>query len=524
MARAEERAVVGFSGDAGVGRELAWHAYYLQAGSWYSEYFDARFVDQGSAYSYMQGASGAPRDFALFVLPLVYLRPDLAKDMLRFMLRTQRAKDGAFQYAVFGHGVASGGGVHSWSSDLDLFVLWALGEYVGATGDTAFLDEELAYYPKESGARGTVLDHARRSFAHLRDRVGLGRHGLIRAGTGDWNDVLLAFSRLPPATALWGESALNAGLATVALPGMADAVADADPALAAEMRAFAAGQARALEALWTGDWLARGYLGYGDAVLGADRIFLDAQAFPVMGGVWDADRARTLYAAIDERCATPQRAGARCLWPPKRGPLLHPGSDTNGGTWAAIDLWTAWGWGLVDPARAWAFYKSTLLAARAAAYPDVWYGVWSGPDSYNAHYHAKPGETFDFNATPMAKYPVFNMNRHAGPLLAAIKLAGLGPRDGGFEFAPRLPLAKFSLETPLAGIWRDGAALGGHVCRAAGSRIRIAIVPPPDLAGTARWRVTACGGAPVELDADALRIEAVADAAGRVAWRAEGLA
>jgi hypothetical protein len=438
-------------GHEALSRELEWHAYYLQAGCLYSDYHDAHFVDQGSAYGYLQGGSGAPRDFALFILPLVYLRPELAKDMLRFLFRAQRHKDGGFPYAFFGHGKASGGGVHSLSSDLDLFVMLALAEYLNVTRDFAFLDEENWYSPKADGVSATVLDHLRASWRHLREKIGTGPHGMIRAGTGDWNDVLLAYSRLPPVTIWRGESGLNAGLATVALPAIADAIAHADAALAADMRAMAAAQAAALRELWTGEWVARGYLGYFGKKLGDDRIFLDTQAWGVLGGVWDAAQRATLFDSIQRICVDPQPAGALALFPPMKGPLLVPGSDTNGGTWAAVDAWTAWAWAAHDPEAAWRFFLRTTMAARTAAYPEVWYSVWSGPDSYNAHYHKKPGETFNHNATPMALFPVMNMNRHAGPLLDILKFAGFGARRGRITVDPRMPQPEFSLRFPLMG-------------------------------------------------------------------------
>jgi len=432
-------------------RETEWHAYYLQACTLYSEYFDAHFVDQGSAYGYLQGASGAPRDYALFVLALVYLRPDLAKETLRFLFRTQKHKDGGFPYATFGYGKASGGGVHSLSSDLDLFVMWALAEYVNVTRDFDFLNEDNAYYPKADGKRGTVLEHVRASWKHLNEKIGLGPHGLIRAGTGDWNDVLIAFSRVPPLTILRGESSLNAGLATVALPAMADALQQADPALAAEMRALAAQQSETLQQMWTGQWVARGYTGWRDNLLGVDCIFLDTQAFGVLGGVWSAEQRQTLFDNIQRICVDPQPAGALALYPPMKGPLLIPGSDTNGGTWAAVDGWTTLAWMQHDPAAAWRFYLRTTMAARAEAYPDNWYGIWSGPDAFNAHYHPKPEQTFNHNATPMHHFPIMNANRHALPLLDVVKFAGFGAKDGVITIAPKFPFEEFSVNTPLMG-------------------------------------------------------------------------
>ncbi|MBI1319238.1 MAG: hypothetical protein GC168_09875 [Candidatus Hydrogenedens sp.] len=481
-------------GHEALARELEWHAYYLQAGCLYSDYHDAHFVDQGSAYGYLQGGSGAPRDFALFILPLVYLRPALAKDMLRFLFRAQRHKDGGFPYAFFGYGKASGGGVHSLSSDLDLFVVLALAEYLNVTRDYAFLEEENLYSPKSDGVSATVLDHLRASWRHLREKIGTGPNGMIRAGTGDWNDVLLAYSRMPPVTIWRGESSLNAGLATLALPAIAEAIEHADADLARDMRTMAAEQGAALRNLWTGEWVARGYLGYFGKRLGEDRIFLDTQAWGVLGGVWDDAQRETLFANIQRICVDPQPAGALALYPPMKGPLLVPGSDTNGGTWAAVDAWTAWAWAEHDPESAWRFFLHTTMAARTAAYPDVWYSVWSGPDSYNAHYHKKPGETFNHNATPMALYPVMNMNRHAGPLLDILKFAGFGARGGRIVVAPRMPMVAFSLAFPLLGCTYAETSCSGYYLAPNDGVFPFTIRPPAGVEAGA-LRVTLNGDA-----------------------------
>lgn len=498
-------------------REIEWHSYYLQACTLYSEYFDAHFVDQGSAYAYLQGGSGAPRDLSLFVLALVYLRPDLAKETLRFMLRSQRHTDGGFPYAWFGHGKAGGGGVHSLSSDLDLFVMWALSEYINVTRDFAFLDEDTVYYPKANGKRGTVLDHIRASWKHLTTKIGLGPHGLIRAGTGDWNDVLIAFSRVPPLTIWRGESSLNAGLATVALPAMADAIEQADPKLAADMRAFATRQADGLRSLWTGQWVARGYTGWRDSKLGVDRIFLDTQAFGVLGGVWSAEQRATLFDNIQRVCVDPQPAGALALYPPKRGPLLVPGSDTNGGTWAAVDGWTTWAWMLHDPAAAWSFFLRTTMAARAEAYPDNWYGIWSGPDAFNAHYHPKPEQTFNHNATPMHLFPIMNANRHALPLLDLVKFAGFGAKDGVITVEPRFPFDSFTVNTPLMGCTYAPDSFDGYYVPQVDGAIRIRVALPEGLQGKS---LQVESTANFSIEDGRLHLNTIMKAGSTIRWRA----
>jgi hypothetical protein len=90
------------------------------------------------------------------------------------------------------------------------------------------------------------------------------------------------------------------------------------------------------------------------------------------------------------------------------------------------------------------------LAAHAAAYPDVWYGVWSGPDAYNAWFGERAGgETFVQPATPMTEFPVMNSNAHAGPLLALLRVLGLETTPDGPVVAPRGDAPPWSLATAL---------------------------------------------------------------------------
>lgn len=500
-------------------RELRWHAYYLQAGSLYSDFFQTHFVDQGSAYSYLQGLSGAPRDFCFFVLPLSYLRPDLAKETLRLLMRAQHPATGAFPYAFIGHGKTTGAVVHSRSSDLDLFFCLAMAEYLGATRDMAFLDEVLPYYPGKTTRSGAVLEHLRMSFQHLVQRVGLGPHGLVRCGTGDWNDLLIGLARFSPRMILWGESALNAGLATLALPALADAMDMKDVGFAAALRAYAAAQARALRPLWTGQWTARCYRGRGGAMMGRDNLFLDAQAFGVLGGIWNTKESHALFDAVQRQCVEPETAGARCLWPPFKGPMLEAGSDTNGGSWAAVDAWTAWAWATVQPEAAWRFFLRTTLAAHAEAYPHIWYGIWSGPDTYNASYHPRSGETFDVGVTPMTLFPVMNMNRHAGPLLDAIKLAGIQPRGGRIVIDPLTPFDSFTLRLPLLGVAYLPGKHRGYYAPIVSGVFAFSIRPPSGLTpDTAHLTVNGREAPFVSGPDGLLRFQALGEPGQRICW------
>ena len=83
-----------------------------------------------------------------------------------------------------------------------LWLVWALCEYVEKTGDTGICSE-LVYYvnsapleshendryeaPLRSEASASVLDHAKAAVDCCANR-GVGVHGLLFFGSGDWND------------------------------------------------------------------------------------------------------------------------------------------------------------------------------------------------------------------------------------------------------------------------------------------------------------------------------------------------
>lgn len=57
-----------------------------------------------------------------------------------------------------------------------------------------------------------MLDHLRAAFYHLRDKVGLGSHQLIKLGDGDWDDGIALVDPSPTAYAFTiaeGESIPN---------------------------------------------------------------------------------------------------------------------------------------------------------------------------------------------------------------------------------------------------------------------------------------------------------------------------
>jgi cellobiose phosphorylase len=420
-------------------REMAWHASQLESSVGWRAYWGRHVVPQGSAYLFLHGADGALRDLALFAVPLVYTHRSLAKEELLLACGMHRADTKAFSYAFQGHGMLDdASGVHHAPSDLDIFFLWAVAEYVLATGDDAFLDEPAPYWPKEAIPNATVRDHVRDAFRHLFDTVGTGPHGLVRVGTGDWSDGIDFEAPDRDLAVASGESVPNTQMALWVLP---IAKALADPMLQQEIDMRVAALQAALPSAWAGSFYGRAY--FGDGVLRySDKINLEAQVWALVGNTFasDADRQKTID-AIATQLDTPV------------GAALGPG----GQVWPAVSALLTWGWAKNDPERAWKHLAKNTLAGHAVAFPTVWYGIWSGPDGMTS----TSGEAWSSLVTPMTDFPTMNANQHAMPMLAALRVLGIEPTMTGLRIAPHVPMQSIALHTELLDLRLDGSHVTG---------------------------------------------------------------
>ncbi len=440
-------------------REATWSAGLLKGSRVRDRHFGLSYVPQGSAYGYVMGMQGAPRDYHGPCVPLTYIDPEGARDMLRLTMRMTRP-DGVMYYCHTGAGACTSAVIHTEPTDLPLFLLWALCEHVFATGDFPFLDEEVDFHPGRGRAgAGTVRDRVLLAFSYIRDTVGLGEHGMMRCGSGDWSDPISFMVADERAFRSRGESGFNTAMAVHVLPLAASLLEDRYPSEAREMRAFAHALRAAMEEAWTGSHYLRGWDGRG-VPLGLHHLFLDSNLICLLTGVGGEERCRELLGNVKRLCIDPSPIGATILDRPHRVRLgvLPDGWDCNGGVWAALNGMLAWAVSLYDAELAWRCLAKQTLAAHARAYPSVWYGIWSGPDAYNAHYGDRPGETFIHPATPMNEFPVMNSHAHAGPLLALLKVLGIEAGPAGLEIRRRPPesVGAWKLSTTLADFTWDG--------------------------------------------------------------------
>ncbi len=337
-------------------REMAWHSYQVETSVGRRDYFQGHVVPQGSAYLYLHGADGAARDLALFAVPLVYTDPALAKEELELMMRIQYPTDGHFSYAFQGNGMLDDAGVHKDPSDLSIFFAWALGEYLGATGDLAFLDEKVPYWPRATAPSATVFDHLQRALHHQLDDIGTGAHGLIRLQTGDWSDGIALEASDYNLAVQKGESVPDTQMAAAVFPPIADLIEQRDATLAAELRTAVQGYRTALAGTWNGKFFYRAY--FGDNKPYGSSIDLESQIWALIGGTFNSPGDRTTL--IDN-------IAAQLDDPSPTGATLTPGGEV----WPAISAPLTWGYALSDPARAWKHLAKNTLAAHALAFPDV---------------------------------------------------------------------------------------------------------------------------------------------------------
>ncbi len=437
-----------------VQREMAWHAYYLQSSTIYHEYFGTHIVPQGSAYLYLHGLDGVPRDFSLFVVPLIYLNPDLAREMLKLIMVMTAGDTGQIAYSYTGNGVLTGAIVHEKPSDLDLFFLLAVGEYLAATGYNQFLTETTPFYPGiTQPADRTVLNHIRIAFNHLIHEVNLGSSDLLRVMDGDWSDDVILRNVFPSApltspglSIKHGESVPNSQMALYVLPRIAEvlgglALPEAvalSQQMRADLQAFLDRLKRGVQAQWNGQFYHRATLRYwwnGTRILHANKFDLEAQVWALIGDFepqpGKLDQLRdTIYHTSDE--------------PSPIGALM-----TDGSIWPAIAQLLTWGYVRRYPDLAWRSFINQTFATKAEVLGDTWLNIWSGPDGLKGVTTSEPGQTYNSApATPMTDFPVMNNNQHAMALLALLRVCGIEPAADGLRIAPQKP-DHYALDLPL---------------------------------------------------------------------------
>ena len=260
------------------------------------------------------------------------------------------------------------------------------------------------------------------------------------------------------------ETTLNSAMACYVLEHYARLLSYAgETSVAAEAHAKAQAQREALRAQWAARWFRRAWLGPHLGWLGDDQIWLEPQPWAIIGGAATPEQSAELLKSMNELVRSPSPIGA--MIQSKGTPAMNSPVWTmeNGGVWPSINGTLIWALALEDGAMAWDEWKKNSLARHAEVYPNVWYGIWSGPDNFNAALSRYPGQTrFADPASSNPKeradwgvnwtdFPVMNLHQHAWPLYTAAKQLGLSFHQTGLRLKPRLPLNEYEFKSALLG-------------------------------------------------------------------------
>lgn len=498
-------------GERWLARELAWDAYMVRSASTYEEGCGHHVITQGGYYQYGQGQELAFRDPLQHMLPMVYADPELAREVLRYSLQQQPAAVGVIPYGMGPMCLRLDVGT---SNDLDFWLLLSLAEYVLASRDLDFLDERIPYrgglpFGLDTGS-GSVWEHVKLAVHHQETLPGRGPAGhYIMGATGDWSDFSTEFM-------LATESVLVTAQLAYVYPLLAEvAELRGDSAFAANLRELGRRNLELVRREWTGKgWYARAYSLLSQVGRGA--IYLEPQPWAMLAGAPTDQQAATLVGNVKrylQGVGAPASLGGPTRIGTSQSPArADPGvtetdvaggvGDNNavfvGGTWYALNGPLTWALGrlageLPGAAReAFDELRRNTLTAHAEAFPEHWTGILHVDDACHSFYASAPdqcgiGLLLDLGGTngQITHQPAWG-------LFSALRLAGIEPTGSGYRFAPTLPLRRFELRLPRAGVAVEPGLMRGYVRTEAAATLRIEL-RPRHTAGLANARVWADG-------------------------------
>ena len=245
------------------------------------------------------------RDSNQDLLGFVHQIPERARERVLDLAATMLEDGGAYhQYQPL-----TKKGNHELGSNFNDDPLWmilAVAAYIKETGDKSILDEVVPYENDDSKA-ASMLDHMKRAFNHVVNKVG--PHGLPLSGRADWNDCLnlSCFSdkpgesfqtynnkemfKDPPFYSKIAESVMIAGMFCFIGPeyaAMCRLMGDEEEAKRADAE-VAKMKERTMKFGYDGEWFLRAYDHNGNKVGSHEneegKIFIEPQGFCVLAGL-----------------------------------------------------------------------------------------------------------------------------------------------------------------------------------------------------------------------------------------------
>ncbi len=470
-------------------REATWNHYYLRSSLTYDDFFQEHLLNQNGFYQYVMGFQGAPRDPLQHSLPFLFSNPEIVKSVLRYTLKEVR-DDGSIPYGIVGHGVVAPMQSDN-ASDLPLWLLWAVSEYILATRDLDFLHEQIpSLLSSQPNRTATVSQLLERCYRHQVKDVGTGQHGIMRMLVDDWNDGLIytwAYASMQECIDQ-SESVLNSAMAAWVFDEYArllDYAGNHSP-LIQEARASAKQHREATSAQWNGKWFRRAWLGPKAGWLGESTLWIEPQPWAILSGATTPDQTRSLIGTMNDLLRKGPLGAAQM----SQGPDMRTSAGNGAGTlemgaiWPSLNQTLVWALAATDPAMAWQEWKRNTLAVHAESYPNIWYGIWSGNDSWNSPIAKHPGGAADEQYFRGTDFPVLNLHAHACMLYSSSKLLGIEFTPAGMKLNLNLPEATYRFDSSLVGVVKSASRYEGWYMPSRAGNWTIEITLPAESAQT----------------------------------------
>jgi cyclic beta-1,2-glucan synthetase len=311
----------------------------------------------GRSAFYQSGGAIGFRDQLQDSLALLAIRPDVVRNQI-ILHAARQFREGDVQH--WWH-PPTGRGVRTRISDDLLWLPYAVGRYIEATGDYSILNQrapflhgaalaedqmENYFVPEQNAEEGTILEHCLRTF---KATAAVGAHGLPLIGCGDWNDGMNEVGRHGK-----GESVWLAWFQIEVINRFApvlEAQGDAENASMLRSRARALKDA-AEQSAWDGRWYRRAFYDDGTPIGSSQndecRIDSLAQTWSVISGAGDRARAAMAMQAMNEELVDTEGGLIKLLTPPFDKTLKNPGYikgyppgiRENGGQYTHAAAWT----------------------------------------------------------------------------------------------------------------------------------------------------------------------------------------
>ena len=361
-------------------QECRWNAGQLLSFCSYDNSVDEYYISLGG-YGW---AGFSVREVSETSMILAYSDWHLATAALRFVAKTQLASGDVPKF----HTMRLDRKSEEFDSDNELWFVLGCVESVSQSGKFTFLDEICPFW---GGGTATIWEHLRRAFYWVRDKIGRGSHGLILIREGDWNDYLSQMGAGGK-----GESVMNSGIACRAFAGLARlARKRGDEKFAREAEQFVEESRAAVESAFFHGWFLRGYTDAGRPVgsRAEDRLFINAQSWPVLGACGTPAQRRAALKASLQKCHTP--IGLTLMSRPYSSPApddisrcaIPAGDGENAGIWPQTIYWMVWALaeeGMLDEAiEEWI---CGTLRNHSRQFPMVPFGIFNGPDCYSSRW------------------------------------------------------------------------------------------------------------------------------------------